>query len=386
MAADNKEYVTVLSTDMSKAFDSLHPALMIQKLKAYGFNEPSLNLLRSFFERRKNRVKLQEEQSAWKEQKRGCPQGSSFGPLLWNLFQNDLSIHRQSANLFMYADDHQVYTNDSDIHKATQTLRRQTEAVSQWYKENLLQANPQKYQILTPDPHSSTKTPGYALTMEFDGHEVKSSDYLKILGVAIDNKLAFSEHISDICKKTSCKVGVLLRLRNLIPWSAKLQLYKSNILPHLTYCDIVWHFCKSSDKKKVERIQERALRAVFKSKSETYNDLLTKAGLSSLYQQRLQNIATLMYKVKNRLVPTYITEIFNTTPKQYNLRNADFNIPRFRTVHYGKHSLRYFGPHLWNKLDKTDREKPNLKSFQDSIMSKNLSHLIDNCKNCDICC
>ena len=53
MAADNKEYVTVLSTDMSKAFDSLHPALMIQKLKAYGFNEPSLNLLRSFFERRK---------------------------------------------------------------------------------------------------------------------------------------------------------------------------------------------------------------------------------------------------------------------------------------------------------------------------------------------
>ena len=54
MAADNKEYVTVLSTDMSKAFDSLHPALMIQKLKAYGFNEPTLNLLRSFFERRKN--------------------------------------------------------------------------------------------------------------------------------------------------------------------------------------------------------------------------------------------------------------------------------------------------------------------------------------------
>ena len=111
----------------------------------------------------------------------------------------------------------------------------------------------------------------------------------------------------------------------------------------------------------VERIQERALRAVFKSKSETYNDLLTKAGLPSLYQQRLQNTATFMYKVKNRLVLTYITEIFNTKPIQYNLRNADFNIPRFRTVRYGKHSLRYFGPHLWNKLDKTDREKPNLK-------------------------
>ena len=103
-----------------------------------------------------------------------------------------------------------------------------------------------------------------ALTMEFDGFEVKSSDYMyvKILGVTIDNKLTFSQRISAICKKTRCKVGLLFRLRNLIPWSAKLQLYKSNILPHLTYYDIVWNFCKSSDKKKMEKIQERALRAV----------------------------------------------------------------------------------------------------------------------------
>ena len=141
--------------------------------------------------------------------------------------------------------------------------------VPQWYKENLLQANPQKYQILTIDPQPSRKTPGCIMTMEFDGHEVKSSDYLKILGVTNDSKLTFSEHIREICKTTSCNVGVLLRLRNLIPRSAKLQLYKSNILPHLTYCDVVWHFYKSSDKKKIERIQERALRAVFKSKSET---------------------------------------------------------------------------------------------------------------------
>lgn len=156
--------------------------------------------------------------------------------------------------------------------------------------------------------------------------------------------------------------------------------------PPNIYCDVVWHFCKSFDKKKMERIQERALRAVFNSKSETYSELLTRAALPSLYQQRLQNIAILMYKVKNGLVPTYITEIFNTTPKQYNLRNVDFNTPRFRTVHYGKHSLQYFGPHLWNKLDKNDREKPNVKSFINSIKSKYLSHLIDNCKNCNICC
>ena len=137
--------------------------------------------MRSFLEHRRNRVKLQEAHSAWKEQKRGCPRGSSFGPLLLNLFQNDLSLHRQSANLFRFADDHQIYTGD--ILKASQTRTRQTEEVSQRYKE---------YQILTIDLHHSKKTPGYELTMKFDGHEVQSIDYLKILGVTIDNKLTFS--------------------------------------------------------------------------------------------------------------------------------------------------------------------------------------------------
>ena len=217
------------------------------------------------------------------------------------LLQSDLSLHRQSANLFMYVDDYQIYTSDNDLLKATQTLRRQTKAVSQWYKEHLQQVNPQKYQFPTIDPQPSTKIPGYELTMKFDEHEVKSSDYLKILGVTIENKLTLSEHISNICKKTSCKIGVFLRLRNLILWSAKVQLYKSDILPHLTYCDMVWYFCKSSDKKKMERIQERALRAVFKYKSEPYSELLTRAGLLSLYQQRVQNIAIVMCKVKTDL-------------------------------------------------------------------------------------
>lgn len=84
--------------------------------------------------------------------------------------------------------------------------------------------------------------------MEFDVNEVKSSDYLKIIGVTIDKKLIFREHISDICKKTR--------------WSAKLLLFI------LCYC-----------LKKMDKIQERALRVVFKSKTETYSELLTRARL-----------------------------------------------------------------------------------------------------------
>ena len=110
LTVDEKQYGGVLSTDMSKAFDSLYPPLMMNKLKAYDFSIVSLNLIRSYFSNRMNRVKLDSAVSNWKNVTRGCPQGSSFGPLLWNIYQNDLTYFVQNnLSLSMYADDHQLY-------------------------------------------------------------------------------------------------------------------------------------------------------------------------------------------------------------------------------------------------------------------------------------
>ena len=107
-AIDRKELVTILSTDMSKAFDSLCHNLVIKKLKAYGFTNQSLDLIRSFLNDRYSRVKLGSIRSEWSKMSRGCPQGSSFGPLLWNLFQIEITLLVKETNLFMYADDHQL--------------------------------------------------------------------------------------------------------------------------------------------------------------------------------------------------------------------------------------------------------------------------------------
>ena len=124
---------------------------------------------------------------------------------------------------------------------------------------------------------------------------------------------------------------------------------------------------KSFDKRKLEKIQERALRAVFKSRTESYSVLLKKASLPTLYQRRLQEIATLMYKVKNGLVPHYISELFQTIPKGCNLRNANFNIPRIRSTHYGKHLLRFFGTPF---IGKVARDRAFKNSFNQSINKK----------------
>ena len=76
------------------------------------------------------------------------------------------------------------------------------------------------------------------------------------LGVNIDSVINFSNHIGELCRKTSQHIGVLIRLKNVLPARAKLQLFKPAILPHLTYCGTAWHFCRASNRPKVERLQE----------------------------------------------------------------------------------------------------------------------------------
>ena len=116
-------------------------------------------------------------------------------------------------------------------------------------KENLLQVNVPKYQSMS----LGSRLINFAMkTIE---------TYQIIRSIHLDSELNFSEHISWVCKKATQGIGVSVRLlKKLIPTYAKLQLYKAAILPHLTYCSTtIWHFCRASDKRKLERVKDGAL-------------------------------------------------------------------------------------------------------------------------------
>ena len=381
---DRKNFVGVLSSDMSKAFDSLCPSLLINKLQAYNFSENSINLIRSYFEQRENRVRMGTVTSDWKVVGRGCPQGSTFGPLMWNIFQNDLP-RQIEANISMYADDHQIYVASESLKRVEERLIENGERMTKWYEDNMLQVNFDKYQCMLLGHKNKERTVNISIERE----NVEQSQSIKILGVHLDEQLNFSYHISEICKRTSRQVGILNRLRNLIPSNAKLHLYKSAILPHLTYCHLVWHFSRASDRRKLERLQERALRAVFNyNKSDTYGFLLQQAKLTTLYDRRLQDILILMYKVKNGLTPKYISDLFqaNSEDRTYNLRNSDFSLPRYNTVTYGKHSIGFLGPSLWAKLTNKERNIETLSSFKNMIRKKDISAVVEGCgRDCYLC-
>ena len=151
---------------------------MLSKLRAFGFEENTLNLLRFYRTDRRNRVKLGLVKSNWHTVNRGCPQGSALGPLLWNIFENDLTYEIKS-DVSMYADDHQLYEMGEDLVKVNSSLAGNAEKASRWYEVNLLKGNFSKYKTM----------------LMHNDDEIELTNKLPLLRVSIDCNLNFSDHI-----------------------------------------------------------------------------------------------------------------------------------------------------------------------------------------------
>ena len=124
---------------------------------------------------------------------------------------------------------------------------------------------------------------------------------------------------------------------------------------------------------------------MYNATTESYDTLLKIAKLTVLQNRRLQDILLiLMFKVKNKLTVNQTADIYNineesTNSKRYNLRNADFVLPRFKTVTYGRHSLRFLGPQLRSKLSKEERNIGTLATFRTMIRKKDVTSFLEGC-------
>ena len=117
-AFDADKYVGIVAMDLSKAFDSMPHGLLIAKLHAYGVSLDACNMIISYLINRQQRVKVSGQVSEWSVINRGVPQGSVLGPLLFNLFLNDLFFVELNGNIANYADDNHLYNENACIKKS----------------------------------------------------------------------------------------------------------------------------------------------------------------------------------------------------------------------------------------------------------------------------
>ena len=140
-------YGTLL-IDLWKSFDCLPHELIIAKLYAYKVDMPSLKLINSYVSKRRQSIEINDVYSSWSEIRFGVPQGSIFGPLLFNIFICDLFMFLPENGIANYADDNTPYSTGTGIHSTISDLDQAIGILLKWFQYNSLKANPDKYHVL----------------------------------------------------------------------------------------------------------------------------------------------------------------------------------------------------------------------------------------------
>ena len=139
----------------------------------------------------------------WVNVERGVPQGSGLGPLLFDIFINDMFYTLNACKLYNYADDNSLcYANDN-INNVNTTLEIECEIMLSWFKDNRMKANPNKFQymILTPMINSS-QIVSLSIYID-DNYRLENVQTIKLLGIILDHRLNYNNHVTNnMCKSS----------------------------------------------------------------------------------------------------------------------------------------------------------------------------------------
>ena len=187
----------LLLVDLSKAFDCIPHSMIIAKLKAYGADFKSTTLLADYLSNRRQCVKIDGYKSSMSDIKKGVPQGSIMGPIIFNLFINDIFSVIRDGQLYNYADDNSVLVQAKQKDDVVKKLKDNAGIIVNWCSENQMAANPAKFQVMIGEEKSPSQIDLDEIT------SISSEPQVKLLGIYLDNFMNFNYHVTHLLQKAT---------------------------------------------------------------------------------------------------------------------------------------------------------------------------------------
>lgn len=377
---EHRVQVDVIFTDFQKAFDRVDHDVLLKKLCHYGISMDVLKVLSSYLRNRRFIVKYNCLYSDEFDAYSGVPQGSNLGPLLFLYFINDLPEVISHSNCLLFADDLKFFRQIKSFNDC-KLLQDDINAVCIWSDENKLAFNIKKCSAMSFTRNSNTIVASYFMY----NSELDRVTAVKDLGITIDSKLTYQQHIGNMVKSAYKSLGFLIReakqLRNL---KSIIMLYNALVRPRLEYCSLLWHALPKKYTESCEKVQKKFLRFLYFKKYNRPPDynvvrsahLRQEFEINSLFNRRIIIILLFAYKILNNLAnDSHILSLFEFNIPQKNTRCRQLLF--VRTV-----KTNYYSPLLvLNRLVNFASSKYNVDFFQPSLIK--FQGVVRNIFNCN---
>lgn len=368
-ALDNGYETDIIYLDLTRAFDTVCHAHLLQKLCSYGIAGPLYNWFADYLSSRRQRVVVNGTSSPWEEVRSGVPQGSVLGPILFIIYINDLPDCLSFSSAAMFADDTKCFKaiiRSDDVRLLQQDLN----SLSEWASNNELRFQPAKCENLRITRKRNSPQRSYVL----NGVTLKIVTTARDLGVQVSHDLTWADHITIIVAKANRMLGFLRRhCSGGVSYDTQKTLYVSLVRSHLTYASQVWTPCLLGSihlMRSVERVQRRATRFILRDQELDYQSRLIHLNLLPLsYFFEYLDLVFLFRCFKSEILLDSSDFVqFNHSRTRHGSSGLDLSLNTARTSTFRESFFVRICP-LWNALPLAIRISACTSAFKSCLKS-----------------
>ena len=354
---NNKNHHISIFIDLTKAFDTVHHRILLDKLANSGVRGMALDWFASYLADREYCVGIGARSSTSRTINIGLPQGSILGPILFLVYVNELPNVSELLQPILFADDTTVSLSHQNFTHLVNNLNLELDKIYQWSISNRLSINAEKSELLL---FTKRRVERDQCSVALGNNPLEIKSHCKFLGVILDENLQFSKHIEHVLVKLSKSSGILYRIRDSLPITARLNYYYAFIYPYLTYNVIVWGGSSAVHIKPIITQHKRIIRTICNSQRYDHSSplfhQLNLLKFEDIYKFSLcvhmfKSLATGMFRVGH-----------NRNTRQNNLAFSSFH--RLTTC---QKAFSFRGPQVWNNLPTDLRSIDSLPLFKKKL-------------------
>ena len=350
--------------DLAKAFDTVDHDQLLESLHKIGFRGIPYNLFKDYLTNRPQYVTIQNEASEIKQVEFGVPQGTVLGPILFNIYLNDLFSLNLAGQITSFADDTVIFFEAENWTSLKRTVELEMTKVFHFFKAKLLTVNTTKSYCI-PFTSYGKYLPRYDQVTVFE-HCACPNEVIhialkgKYLGILIDAHLRWDYHAQVVAKKVRSLLYKFKYLKRFFSIVHLRILYHALVEPHLTYGILAWGGITNNYLTPLEKVQKWVLKIIYsKNRSFPSNELYQQSQMLDIRGYFCLMILTNQHK--NRAQLCHLDHRYETRNKENTTKTPATTKTMTQRSYY------FLGPHIYNKIPNTLKAINSNKLFKKRI-------------------